>query len=98
STPIFASIISLLNDQLIAAGKPPLEFLNPWLYAHPEMFTDIPIGTNPGLPPSDGCGAGGFAATAGWDPATVPAFTPTSLGFLNISFPCTGSAHPTLPR
>ena len=33
STPIFASIVSLLNDRLIAAGKPPLGFLNPLLYS-----------------------------------------------------------------
>jgi tripeptidyl-peptidase I len=33
SSPIFASVIALLNDQLIAAGKSPLGFLNPWLYS-----------------------------------------------------------------
>ncbi len=29
SSPIFASVISLINDRLIAAGKPVLGFLNP---------------------------------------------------------------------
>ncbi len=29
SSPIFASIISLVNDRLIAAGQPVLGFLNP---------------------------------------------------------------------
>ncbi|KAL0060652.1 hypothetical protein AAF712_012529 [Marasmius tenuissimus] len=29
STPIFASVIALINDRLIAAGKPALGFLNP---------------------------------------------------------------------
>ncbi|EEB88072.1 hypothetical protein MPER_14301, partial [Moniliophthora perniciosa FA553] len=29
STPIFASVIALINDQLVAAGKPVLSFLNP---------------------------------------------------------------------
>lgn len=33
SSPIFASIIALLNDELVAAGKPTLGFLNPWLYS-----------------------------------------------------------------
>lgn len=33
SSPIFASVISLLNDRLIAAGKSPLGFLNPFLYS-----------------------------------------------------------------
>jgi subtilase family serine protease len=32
SSPIFASVIALLNDELIAAGKSPLGFLNPFLY------------------------------------------------------------------
>jgi tripeptidyl-peptidase-1 len=29
STPIFASVIALINDRLIAAGKSTLGFLNP---------------------------------------------------------------------
>ena len=37
SSPIFASVVSLLNDRLIAAGKPPLGFLNPLLYS-PAAF------------------------------------------------------------
>ncbi|KAJ7490710.1 subtilisin-like protein [Mycena latifolia] len=72
SSPIFAGVIALLNDQLIAAGKSPLGFLNPWLYANPDMFNDVTTGSNPG------CGAAGFAAMAGWDPVTglgTPNFT-----------------------
>ncbi|EED85603.1 predicted protein, partial [Postia placenta Mad-698-R] len=30
SAPIFASVIALLNDRLLAAGKPTSGFLNPW--------------------------------------------------------------------
>jgi hypothetical protein len=48
SSPIFASVIGLLNDQLLNAGKPVLGFLNPWLYAHPTAFNDITSGSNPG--------------------------------------------------
>ncbi len=33
SSPIFASVFALLNDELVAAGKPPLGFLNPFLYS-----------------------------------------------------------------
>lgn len=33
SSPVFASVIALLNDRLIAAGKPALGFLNPFLYS-----------------------------------------------------------------
>jgi tripeptidyl-peptidase-1 len=32
STPTVASIMSLVNDALLTAGKPPMGFLNPWLY------------------------------------------------------------------
>ncbi|CAK5263983.1 unnamed protein product [Mycena citricolor] len=64
SSPIVASVIALINDRLLAAGRPVLGFLNPWLYANPQMFHDIKTGSNPG------CGTDGFPATAGWDPVT----------------------------
>lgn len=64
SAPIFAGIVTLLNEARIAAGKGPVGFLNPTMYAHPEAFNDITIGSNPG------CGTGGFNATPGWDPVT----------------------------
>jgi len=53
-----------LNDELMQAGHAPLGFLNPWLYAHPEMYTDITEGSNP----YQKCD--GFYASAGWDPVT----------------------------
>lgn len=64
ATPISASLVSLINDDLIAAGKSPLGFINPFLYANPSAFTDITSGTNPG------CSTNGFSAKAGWDPVT----------------------------
>ncbi|KAF7985673.1 hypothetical protein HWV62_2219 [Athelia sp. TMB] len=64
SSPIFASTIALLNDQLIAAGKSSLGFLNPWLYSHPNALHDITSGNNPG------CNTNGFPASRGWDPVT----------------------------
>lgn len=33
SSPIFASVIALLNDRLISANKSPLGFLNPFIYS-----------------------------------------------------------------
>jgi hypothetical protein len=33
-------------------------------YAHPEVFTDITTGSNPG------CGGDGFKVKEGWDPVT----------------------------
>ncbi|KAJ3759870.1 family S53 protease-like protein [Lentinula raphanica] len=65
SGPIFASMVALVNDRLIAAGKPVLGFLNPFLYNNTQIFTDIAAGL-----PNAGCGTGGFNATAGWDPIT----------------------------
>ena len=37
SSPIFASVIGLINDKLAAAGKPPLGFLNPWCVTAIEL-------------------------------------------------------------
>ncbi|KAJ3771213.1 subtilisin-like protein [Lentinula raphanica] len=64
SSPIFASVVALLNDELLSKGKAPLGFMNPWIYAHPEAFFDITNGSNPG------CGTDGFPALEGWDPVT----------------------------
>jgi tripeptidyl-peptidase-1 len=41
SAPIFASIINLINEHRLAAGKGSVGFLNPVLYQHPEAFTDV---------------------------------------------------------
>ena len=63
STPLVASMVALLNDKLVAAGKPPMGFLNPFLYSTgASAFTDITSGNNPG------CGTDGFPANEGWDP------------------------------
>lgn len=64
STPIVASLVTLLNEARIAAGKGPIGFLNPVFYANPGAFNDITSGGNPG------CGTDGFNATPGWDPVT----------------------------
>ncbi|KAE9409737.1 subtilisin-like protein [Gymnopus androsaceus JB14] len=70
SSPIFASVISLVNDRLIAAGKPVLGFLNPFIYANPQAFFDIVNGSTPGLVPADCPDSQGWSAVEGWDPAT----------------------------
>jgi tripeptidyl-peptidase-1 len=48
SSPIFAAIIALLNDERLSVGKPVMGFLNPWLYANPGALNDIVTGNNPG--------------------------------------------------
>ncbi|KAJ3895532.1 peptidase S8/S53 domain-containing protein [Lentinula edodes] len=70
SSPIFASVISLVNDRLVAEGKPVLGFLNPFIYSNPQAFFDIVDGSTPGLIPADCPGTVGWSATEGWDPAT----------------------------
>jgi tripeptidyl-peptidase-1 len=60
-----SSVAALVNDALIASGKPTLGFLNPWLYNKGyQGFTDI-VGGN-----TVSCGTDGFPATKGWDPVT----------------------------
>lgn len=44
STPMWASIVGLLNDELIGKGMPVVGFLNPLIYEHPEALKDITLG------------------------------------------------------
>jgi tripeptidyl-peptidase-1 len=65
SSPLTAGIFSLVNDALLACGKPALGFLNPWLYKKGyKGLTDITKGF------SYGCNVQGFPVTEGWDPVT----------------------------
>lgn len=64
SSPTFGGVVALLNDARVAAGKSPMGFLNPFIYAHPAIFNDVLSGNNPG------CSTTGFEAAAGWDPVT----------------------------
>ncbi|KAJ7358373.1 family S53 protease-like protein [Mycena albidolilacea] len=69
SSPTFAGIIALINDRLVAANKPVLGFLNPFLYSTASAaFTDITIGHNSGFV----CPASSvaFDAAVGWDALT----------------------------
>ena len=70
SSPALGGMISLLNEARLATkGGKPMGFLNPFIYKHPELFTDVVIGSN-----AYGHGSGpiqyGFNCTKGWDPAT----------------------------
>ena len=64
SAPIVASLISLINEQRLAAGKGTVGFINPVLYANPGAMNDITVGSNPGA------GTKGFQAVPGWDPVS----------------------------
>ena len=41
SAPIVASMITLINENRLAAGKRPVGFLNPTFYANPGAFKDV---------------------------------------------------------
>lgn len=45
SAAIFASMVALLTNERIAAGKPGLGFLNPLIYQHGNEFKDFTTGT-----------------------------------------------------
>jgi tripeptidyl-peptidase-1 len=64
SAPVFAGILTRINEERLAAGKSTVGFVNPVLYAHSEAFFDVTKGTNAG------CNTDGFSAAEGWDPVT----------------------------
>ncbi|EPE06600.1 alkaline serine protease [Ophiostoma piceae UAMH 11346] len=64
SAPLWASVLTLINEQRLALGKQTVGFVNPTLYEHPEVFNDVLAGSNPG------CMTNGFPAAKGWDPVT----------------------------
>ncbi|KAI0131101.1 protease S8 tripeptidyl peptidase I [Daldinia grandis] len=64
SAPLWGSIITLINEERLAAGKSPVGFVHQVLYSHPEVFNDITKGDN------RACKTTGFPATEGWDPVS----------------------------
>lgn len=62
SAPLFAAVLTRINEERLKAGKSPVGFVNPTLYNNPSALHDITKGTNPG------CGTQGFSAAKGWDP------------------------------
>jgi hypothetical protein len=76
---VAASVFSLLNDFRISEGKPPLGFLNPWIYSCGSTgFNDITSNSN------QSCGTRLFPALTGWDAVSTARF--------DVPWPC-GSAH-----
>ena len=70
SSPIFASMITLLNDYQKGRGKPRLGFVNPLLYKMLNTFTDITMGNNYCTEYQCCSREYGYTATKGWDPVT----------------------------
>jgi len=73
SAPIFAGVISLLNDVRLGAGKSPLGFLNPLLYqlaaTNGDAFYDVVVGQNRCgvIDFSPQCCDAAYHAGIGWD-------------------------------
>lgn len=55
AAPVFAAILTRINDERLKAGKSTVGFVNPTLYANPGAFHDITTGNNPG------CNTSGFS-------------------------------------
>ena len=77
STPLFASMVTILNDYRIRNGMPPMGNILPFLWTlgrlRPDAFNDIVIGNSSTAGPqnSGNCSTaitcGGFTAAVGWD-------------------------------
>merc|ERR1712039_507991 len=70
ATPTFTGMVSVVNDLLVAKGKPTVGFINPALYkaaaGDPSFLGfDVTTGNNKHA----GCSAG-FPAAVGWDAVT----------------------------
>lgn len=79
SAPMFAALVSLLNNARLADGKAPLGWLNPWLYKEGyKGLTDITHGGSNGCTgrdmysglPTPFVPYASWNATEGWDPVT----------------------------
>lgn len=64
SCPVVSGVIARLNALRAASNKPPMGFLNPFIYQNPQAFNDVTAGKN------NADGPHGFTAVKGWDPAT----------------------------
>ncbi|KAM5352648.1 hypothetical protein ACJ41O_005370 [Fusarium nematophilum] len=78
ASPVFGSMVALLNNERFKKGKPPMGFLNPWLYKFGrDGFTDITVGKSAGCQgrtvtnqPAPSIPNAGWKAAKGWDPVT----------------------------
>jgi tripeptidyl-peptidase-1 len=91
SCPLWAGLVSLLNDYRFNNGLKPMGHIAPLIYtiqaAHPDYFNDITTGCNQCT--ESGCCQGlGYCATTGWDPVT---------GFGTPNFPALSKLVTSLP-
>ncbi|KAF3163032.1 hypothetical protein TWF751_010474 [Orbilia oligospora] len=65
SAPIWAAMLTRVNEERLKRNMPTIGFVHPALYQNAALFNDIIVGNNPG-----GCSRTGFPTAAGWDPVT----------------------------
>jgi len=89
STPVWGGMVAVLNNQLMAAGKPTLGPINPLLYQiyadQPSAFNDIATGNNKCSEAE--CCKVGYVSASGWDPVTglgTPNFATISSYIMNM--------------
>ncbi|KAK1658324.1 peptidase S8/S53 domain-containing protein [Colletotrichum godetiae] len=85
AAPIWAGMVGMVNAALIQAGKPPMGFINPWLYgAGLQAMNDVSAGQSVGCTGTTGFGTQKFPpefgaklvpnaswpSVAGWDAVT----------------------------
>ncbi|KAI5467250.1 peptidase S8/S53 domain-containing protein [Mariannaea sp. PMI_226] len=78
ASPVFGSMIALINSDRMNKGKPPMGFFNPWIYGFGiDGFKDITEGKSAGCAgtsiwrlPSPVIPQAGWKAAKGWDPVT----------------------------
>ena len=88
SSPTFGSVLTIVNEARADIGKGSIGFVNPTLYAHPEVLNDITTGGNMG------CGTPGFMATTGWVSEPLCLHVRTAANRLGKQDPVTGLGTP----
>jgi hypothetical protein len=63
--------VAQLNHELMSQGQAPMGWINPWIYANPQMFTDVTEGSNP-YEKCDGFYASGKSLAALLSPLSFP--------------------------
>ena len=78
SCPVAAAMFTNINAARLAAGKGPVGWVNPALYAHAASFVKDVVSGDNRCASNGKCCPQGFYATPGWDPAS-------GLGSVNYS-------------
>eukprot|EP01041_Mallomonas_annulata_P002049 gene2049-3995_t len=102
SAPVFAVMVSPWNAMRILKGKPPMGFVNPFLYTaykiDPSSFLDIFAGDNACGSKGKDCCQNKFTALTGWDAVTglgSPRFVSLAMRAISYRAPWSLTNSPT---